>query len=147
ASARPAGSVSLSLEPRTRLPPDLRPWQQPALLRSRRPDSRKPSSKPLPPTAELLEHCRKRLPAERQSLFRWLHFPCCPCGWRNPLPAWSVPAPFRDDRHTPRCQMRAPVQSSLRTCPQTTLVVPPSRRNPAREKQERKEHYAIRNYP
>src|SRR5579862_514208 len=143
ASACPVGSVFLSLAPRIRLAPYRPPCQTRARLHSRRPDSREPASKPLPLTAAPQRHCHKRPVAEQHSPAIWPHFPCCPPGWRNPPPAWSVPAPYRDGLHTPRCQMRAPVQSSLRACPQTTFAVPRWLRSPTRERQERREHCAV----
>ena len=137
ASGCPAGSVSPSPAPRTRLVPCRPPWRTQARLRSRHPDSSEQASKPLPLTVALPLRCRKRLPVEQHSPATLPHFPCCPLGRRNPPPAWSVPAPCRDDRHTPRCRMRAPVQSShTRACPQTTVAVPPSPRSPLRGRQE-----------
>src|ERR1700719_489502 len=77
ASACPAGSVFLNLEPRTRLASYRPPWQTQARLHSRRPDSREPASKPLPLIAALLWHCRKLLPAALHSPAILPHFLCC----------------------------------------------------------------------
>src|SRR5258708_32419979 len=72
------GSVSLSLAPLIRLAPYRPPWQTQARLQPQRPDSREPASKLLSLTVALLQHCRKRLPAERQSPEILPRFTCYP---------------------------------------------------------------------
>src|ERR1019366_7962537 len=136
ASGCPAESVSLSLGPRTRLVLYRPPWRTQEQLRPRRPDSRERASEPLPLSAGLLRHCHKPLLADQHSPAILPQFPCCQPGWRSPQPAWSVRALWQDDRCKPRYRMRAPVQSSLRACPQTTVAVPPSLRSPPQEMQE-----------
>src|ERR1035441_9809592 len=143
ASACPVGSVSLSLALRTRLLPRRPPWQTQARLRPRLPDSREPASTPLPLTFGRPRHGRRRPPPEQQSPDKSLHFPCCPLVRRSPQPVWSAPLPWQDDRDTPRYRMRAPVLRSLRACLYTSVAVPPSRRNPPRERRERREHCAV----
>src|SRR5438552_8826688 len=148
ASAYPAGSVSPGLGPTIRLLPYRPPWQTQARLRSRLRDSWGPVSKLLPLTAALLWHCNKQLVEEQYSPDRPPHFLCCPLARRSPPPAWTVPVPCPHDRHTPRYRMRAPVHRSHSLVDlRTTVVVPPSRRSPPRERQERREHYALRNHP
>src|SRR6266852_4158573 len=132
ASACPAGSVSPSLGPRIRLVPYRPPWQTQARLRPRRPGSAERASKPLPLTASLQQDYRKPLAEQRRSHARLLLLPCCRLGWRIPPPAWSVRAPWQDDRHTPQCRSSAPVQRSLRACPHTTVAVPPLPPSPPR---------------
>src|SRR2546426_6052159 len=105
-------------------------------------------SEPLQLTVGLPYLCRKRLPVEQQSPAILPRLPCCQPVLRSPPPAWSVPVPCQDDQHKPRCQMRAPVQSShIRAWLQTTAPVPPSPWSPSREKQERTKRQGICNYP
>src|ERR1700723_219968 len=78
-SACPEGSAYLSPRPGILLASCRLPWPRQVRLHFQRPGSRL-APKPLPPTAELLLHCRKRLLAEQRWPAKSPHFPCCPPG-------------------------------------------------------------------
>src|SRR5580692_7444943 len=75
ASACPAGSVSPSLVPTTRLVLHRPPWQRQGRLRPRHPDSQEKASKPPPPTAGLLQDYHKPLAGARYWPAISRHFP------------------------------------------------------------------------
>ena len=148
ASVCAAGSVSPSLAPRTRLATYLPLWQTQVQIRSPRPNSSEPTSMPLPLSAGLARHCRNQLPLQQRQTDSSPQLLCCPLARQSSQPAWSVPAPWQDDRHTPRWRMleQGP-RPHIRACPHTTAAAPPSRRSPTRERQDRREYHGISHHP